>query len=60
LFAIVDGELEAVTPGGLDLGALTDALEDDEKMNLSFAPDATVLVREAGAAVFLGIRYSLG
>jgi hypothetical protein len=39
---------------------LTDALEDDEEMNLSFAPDATVLVREASAAVFLGIRYSLG
>ena len=28
LFAIVDGELEAVTPGGLDLGALTDAGTD--------------------------------
>jgi hypothetical protein len=60
LFAIVDGELEAVTPGGLDLVALTDALEDDGEMNLSFAPDATVLVRDADAVVFVGIKYSLG
>ena len=60
LFAIVDGALEAVTPGGLDLGTLSDALNDDGEMDLSFAPDATVLVRDAGAVAFLGIRYTLG
>ncbi|HEV8319730.1 MAG TPA: hypothetical protein VGQ10_20110 [Vicinamibacterales bacterium] len=60
LFAIVNRELKAVTPGGLNLSTLTTALKNDEEMDLSFAPDATVLVRDAGAQVFLGIRYSLG
>jgi hypothetical protein len=59
LFAIVDGAIEAVTPAGLNLGALTDALQDDGAMALSLAPDGTVLVREPGALVFLGIKYSL-
>jgi len=62
LFAIVDRELKAVTPGGLDLAALSGELNNvaDGEIDLSFAPDATVLVRNASAAVFLGIRYSLG
>jgi hypothetical protein len=60
LFAIVDGQLEALTPGGLDLDALTEALEDEGQMDLSFAPDSTVLVRDANAVVFVGIKYALG
>jgi hypothetical protein len=59
LFAIVDGAIEAVTPAGLNIGTLTDALHDDGAMVLSLAPDGTVLVRESGALVFLGIKYSL-
>jgi hypothetical protein len=51
---------ETVTPGGLNLGTLSDALNDDGEMSWSLAPDATVLVRDAGASVCLGIKYSLG
>jgi len=39
--------------------SLTDALQDDGAMVLSLAPDGTVLLREPGALVFLGLKYSL-
>jgi hypothetical protein len=41
------------------LSALTVALADSGKMDLSFAPDRAVLVREPGSAVFVAVRYSL-
>jgi hypothetical protein len=55
---IADGALEAVTPPGLDLVALGDALSAGA-MELALPADPDVLVRDAEATVFLAIRYSL-
>lgn len=58
LLAIAGAQLERVTPS-LDVEALSEALADDGQMEFSVAPDDTVLRRDAGAAAFLVVRYSL-
>jgi hypothetical protein len=59
LDAIVDHELRTLTPQGLDLGALTDSLNESQAFELSLAADSEVLVREHHARVFLLIKYSM-
>lgn len=63
LHAIQDGQLQTVTPQGLDLPSLTTKLKDDWKFELSLnpalAPNNEVLVRQKEALIFLEIRFSM-
>lgn len=61
LHAIQDGQLQTVTPQGLDLPSLTTKLKDDGKFELSLdpAPNNEVLVRQKEALIFLEIRFSI-
>lgn len=59
LVAIKVGKLQFVTPAGLDLDALTTALNDAGAFQLSLAPDGSVLVRDDQALGFLLIRYTI-
>ena len=59
LHAIDAQEVRSTVPAGLDLDALTTALEDDAEFQLSFPPDPEVLLRDRSADVFVLIRYTL-
>jgi len=49
----------SATPVGLDLNALTTALQDGGAFDLALAPDGAVLVRSPQAQVFVLIRYTV-
>ena len=59
LHSIHDGQVESLTPQGLNLAGLTNALADEGAFVLSLAPDDAVLVREQQAYVFVVIGYSI-
>ena len=59
LCAIEAEKIQSTTPQGLDLAALTEALQNEGAFDLSLAPDDAVLVREQQAHVFVLIKYSV-
>jgi hypothetical protein len=59
LHGIQAGQLVSVTPEGVDPDDLTDTLADEGAFTLALAPDEDVLLRDAGAYVFVVIGYSI-
>ncbi|SDW57229.1 hypothetical protein SAMN05444487_104152 [Marininema mesophilum] len=59
LYAIQVDKMQSTTPSGLDLGTLTEKLNDEGGFEFSLAPDGEVLVREQQAQVFVLIKYSV-
>jgi hypothetical protein len=60
LYAVTDGELQVATPKGAIPESLHATPQAGTQAELSLEEDATVLVRQKGAHVFLILRYSLG
>lgn len=59
LYAIDDEQLLSAVPSGIDADALTTALGNQERFELSLAEQVPVLSRSADAQVFVLVRYSL-
>lgn len=65
LYTIQDGQLQTVTPQGLDLASLSVDLNDNNKeefelsLDPASAPNDEVLVRDKQALIFLVIRFSM-
>jgi hypothetical protein len=59
LHSIQDGQVETLTPQGLNLAGLTHALADGGAFVLSLAPDDAILIREPQAYVFVVMGYSI-
>ena len=59
VYAFPNGNLESLTPQGLDPGTLSQTFKDSGEFVLTLSPDAVVLVRQSQADVFVVIEYSL-